>query len=89
MTKARIIPGYNPQNRNLIRCPVEHAEEVAVLYPEAQLEYVGTGISSYVEDRLEGIGESDYETIWREFCACKGWGEDISKLGMRYLKNAR
>lgn len=85
LNEAKVIPGYDHKHRNRIKCPVDVAEKVSILYPDAEIEYTGTQ-TSYATDRLDGIRSEDWKTVWKEFCALKGWGQDEEKTGLKYLR---
>lgn len=90
ISKPTIIAGYDPNDRNLIRCPIDQAEEIGNLYPEATLEYIATEHSNnFVLDRLDGIGETDYETVWKEFAATQNYDAKTKKVGLTYIRKAK
>lgn len=80
---SKIIGGYSAANRNRIFTPVDLAESVKLLYPEAEIHYQAAEASTV--DRFDGINEVEWETTWAEFCSIKGIYETHFKHGLDYL----
>lgn len=80
------IPYYNPEDHNRIHCTPSVAARVETLYPDAEIEYLEESTLVLSTGRLEGVTEGDYEAVFREYHASKGWDKKHMELGLSYLK---
>lgn len=80
------IPFYNHEDRNRIHCTPSMSSRVETIYPDAEIEYLEESTLVLSTGRLEGVTEGDYEAVFREFHASKGWDKTHMKLGLEYLR---
>jgi hypothetical protein len=83
-----VLPFYNQNNRNRIQCAMRLAGRVKAMYPDAAIEYIEDKSIEFDTGRLEGVRESDWRTVFREFHAAKGWDDKHLKMGLEYLDEA-
>lgn len=88
LNEAKIIPGYDPYNKNRIVCPVKVAPQISTMYPEAELVYSGDEHTEEYGDRLDGIDEEDWPKVWAEFSQIYNLDSAVTKLGRKYLERA-
>lgn len=84
-----VLPGYNPDNYNRVRVPLELEAKAKKIWPSAAVRGVATVLTVKKLGRLGKADPNNKVEVMAEFCAIKGWGDEAhQRVGLELLRKA-